>query len=162
TTANKSDRASASRPRGRARGTVEAEATPIAVATASEPHADVLSDFVAETNAQAERPPRNGRGRRRAPAKAETAPQAIDPLAVIDLGEANDSFEPTGFAASPADVRPRDARPRPPRPDRPQRPDAPRQNGRDRYDRNQDDGPSVLAFGDDVPAFMRIPTHNRP
>jgi superfamily II DNA/RNA helicase len=113
---------------------------------------EVLATFAQEIPPR--RRERGGRGRRR----PDAAPVA-DPLAVIDLGEGEHNAEPRGFDASPDDVRPREPRQRRDRPER-----TPRDNdrgGRDRYDRTDRD-PVVLAFGDDVPAFMKIPTVNRP
>jgi superfamily II DNA/RNA helicase len=102
---------------------------------------------------------RGGRGRRR----PET-PAVADPLAVIDLGDSDQVIELQGFDTNPQDVAPREPRPARGRPERAPRNDnrGERQDrGRDRYDRTDRD-PVVLAFGEDVPAFMRIPTINRP
>jgi len=75
--------------------------------------------------------------------------------------------KPVQAAAKPAHATPRpEARPeeRPERADRPERRDDRREprpdNRRDRY-RQEDLGPSVLGFGDDIPAFMRLPTRPR-
>jgi superfamily II DNA/RNA helicase len=99
---------------------------------------------------------RGGRGRRR----PDSAPVA-DPLAVIDLGDADQGSQPQGFDISPQEVRPRERQERAPRRDNRDNRGERQERGRDRYDRTDRD-PVVLAFGDDVPAFMRIPTVNRP
>jgi superfamily II DNA/RNA helicase len=170
-----SDSARGSRPR-RARGAPKADVTPTpeveAVSVASDvvaENAEVEAATGDETTPAPRRRERGGRGRRRpdAPKTSEGATQ-VDPLAVIDLGEADAASELQGFDASPQDVRPREPRAPRERSDRSERserggrsdrPDS--RGGRDRYDRTDRD-PVVLAFGDDVPAFMRIPTINRP
>jgi superfamily II DNA/RNA helicase len=113
---------------------------------------EVLATFAQEMPPR--RRERGGRGRRR-----PDATPVADPLAVIDLGEGEQNAAPSGFDASPEDIRPREPRQRRDRPERTPR-DTDR-GGRDRYDRTDRD-PVVLAFGDDVPAFMKIPTVNRP
>jgi superfamily II DNA/RNA helicase len=150
-----------SKPR-RARGATKPEVAD--VVSQSEPTDTAISALqidAAETEIAppARRRERGGRGRR------PEAVQSADPLAVIDLGDGEQGSELQGFDISPQDVRPRE--PRAPR-ERPVR--APRnenrgnsqtERGRDRYDRTDRD-PVVVAFGDDVPAFMKIPTINRP
>ena len=117
------------------------------------------NETVTQDSAPPRRRERGGRGRRR-----PDSAQAIDPLAVIDLGDTEQATELQGFDVSPQNVRPREPRAprerqdRNPRPE--QRSDRP-DRGRDRYDRTDRD-PVVLAFGDDIPAFMKIPTTNRP
>jgi hypothetical protein len=131
--------------------TVAAQVQTDSDASAVDP-AEVLETFAQEMPPR--RRERGGRGRRR----PDAAPVA-DPLAVIDLGEGEQNAAPSGFDASPEDIRPREPRQRRDRPERTPR-DTDR-GGRDRYDRTDRD-PVVLAFGDDVPAFMKIPTINRP
>lgn len=106
--------------------------------------------------APAPRRERGGRGRRR----PVTTPN-IDPLAIIDLGDNELTQEASSFDATPHDERPRAVRASRDRTERASRPDQRSERGRNRQDRTDHD-PVVLAFGDDVPAFMRIPTVNRP
>jgi superfamily II DNA/RNA helicase len=161
-TATKADAAGrGSKPR-RGRGAAKVEASDTVVeAVEAQTEADVAEVTVVapeETNAPRRRE-RGGRGRRR----PDSAP-VTDPLAVIDLGEAEQGHQPQGFDVAPQEVRPREPRAPRERQDRAPRNDnrGERQDrGRDRYDRTDRD-PVVLAFGDDVPAFMRIPTVNRP
>ncbi len=67
----------------------------------------------------------------------------------------------------PREDRPREDRPREDRPRDRDREDRPRDRDRDRDDRHRrgrrddDLGPSVLGFGDDVPAFMLIPARSK-
>jgi superfamily II DNA/RNA helicase len=117
----------------------------------------------AQTEAPApRRRERGGRGRRRPEATPTT-----DPLAVIDLGDPDHITELQGFETSTTEAPsrpnrgPRGRNERGPRSDRGDRPDRGQDRGRDRYDRTDRD-PVVLAFGDDIPAFMKIPTINRP
>ncbi len=56
------------------------------------------------------------------------------------------------------DDRPREDRPRDDRP----RDDRPRDRDRDRRRRDDDLGPSVLGFGDEIPAFMLVTARRRP
>ena len=157
--------------RGRTAPKAEADAVEADAQIADEA---VISDTseqivaVTEDAAPARRRERGGRGRRRPDAALN-----VDPLAVIDLGDPDQPTELQGFDVPPQDVRPRAARERSERAPRPDnRPDNRSENrnsnrserperGRDRYDRTDRD-PVVLAFGEDLPAFMRIPTINRP
>jgi superfamily II DNA/RNA helicase len=165
-TSKSAENSGASRPR-RGRNAPKTEAAPEAVIAGAEitvakvPAVDAppaVVDAGDESDAPRRRQ-RGGRGRRR-----PDAATSIDPLAVIDLGETDQATELQGF-----DISPQEARPREPRAPRERQERAPRndnrgertERGRDRYDRTDRD-PVVLAFGDDVPAFMRIPTINRP
>jgi superfamily II DNA/RNA helicase len=149
--------------RGRAAAIVETGNTEEASVELAVPETVDAAVAASEDTTAPRRRERGGRGRRR----PEAAPIA-DPLAVIDLGDTDQDSELQGFDMSPQDVRPREPRaPRAPR-DRQER--APRERnerserserGRDRYERTDRD-PVVLAFGDDIPAFMKIPTVNRP
>ncbi len=95
-------------------------------------------------------------------------------MAVIDLGgddEGEQGFEllaPQDASETPRQSRgPRDNQGRGPRGrdrndrDRNDRNDRNDRGGRDRY-RQQDQDPDVLAFGNDIPAFMKIPIHLGP
>ena len=118
------------------------------------------SEQIATDASTPRRRQRGGRGRR----PSETPP-VIDPLAVIELGDLDQGAEVQGF-----DVKPQDVRPQAPRTLREKSDRGPRQENRiePRYDRSRDRyertdyDPVVVAFGDDVPAFMKIPTINRP
>ena len=114
---------------------------------------------------------RGGRNRRRTKPDNRPSEPASDPMAVIDLGgddEGEQGFEllaPQDASETPRQSRgPRDNQGRGPRGrdrndrDRNDRND---RGGRDRY-RQQDQDPDVLAFGNDIPAFMKIPIHLGP
>ncbi len=114
---------------------------------------------------------RGGRNRRRTKPDSRSSEPASDPMAVIDLGgedEGDQSFEllaPQDSSDTPRQSRgQRDGQSRGPRGrernDR-DRNDRGERGGRDRY-RQQDQDPDVLAFGNDVPAFMKIPIHLGP
>jgi superfamily II DNA/RNA helicase len=175
-TSKSSEGGSGSRPRrGRSAPkaeTVEAvtasETTDIVEPAAGTPIDDVVASVTDDTPAPRRRE-RGGRGRRR-----PDAPASTDPLAVIDLGDSDQSAELAGFDVPSQDVRPQDVRPREARAPREREERGPRKDGhrqdqrgdrtergRDRYDRTDRD-PVVVAFGDDIPAFMKIPTINRP
>jgi superfamily II DNA/RNA helicase len=162
-TSKSSEGGSSSRPRrGRNAPKADVAETPVVTEAAAgdaivEPTQD--GDVAAETATPPRRRERGGRGRRR----PEAVPSA-DPLAVIDLGDTDQATELAGFDVAPQDVRPREPRAQRERAERGPRHDnrTERQSrGRDRYDRTDND-PVVLAFGDDIPAFMKIPTINRP
>ena len=112
-----------------------------------------------------------GRNRRRTKPDNRPSEPASDPMAVIDLGgddEVEQGFEllaPQDTSETPRQSRgPRDNQGRVPRGrDRNERDrnDRGDRGGRDRY-RQQDQDPDVLAFGNDVPAFMKIPIHLGP
>ncbi len=114
---------------------------------------------------------RGGRNRRRTKPDSRPSEPVSDPMAVIDLGgdeEAGQSFEllaPQDTSDMSRQSRgPRDSQGRGPRGrDRNERDrnDRGDRGGRDRY-RQQDQDPDVLAFGDDIPAFMKIPIHLGP
>jgi superfamily II DNA/RNA helicase len=153
-----------SKPR-RGRSSASKAHTPLDVVEVQDTSEAVNADAVdaapspAEESAAPRRRERGGRGRRR----PEVAPVA-DPLAVIDLGDADQVVELQGFDVGPQDNAPREPRAPRGRPERGGRSDNRGERGdrgRDRYDRTDRD-PVVLAFGDDVPAFMKIPTINRP
>ncbi len=114
---------------------------------------------------------RGGRNRRRTKPDSRSSEPASDPMAVIELGgedEGDQSFEllaPQDSSDTPRQSRgQRDSQSKGPRGrernDR-DRNDRGERGGRDRY-RQQDQDPDVLAFGNDVPAFMRIPIHLGP
>jgi superfamily II DNA/RNA helicase len=112
---------------------------------------------------------RGGHGRRRRE-PFQIAEITTDPLAVIDLETNGETGVVEGFEQATQDARPRTDRggrgrreraPREARPDNRGDTERDQRGQRERY-RNDDLGPSVVAFGDDVPAFMRIPTINRP
>jgi superfamily II DNA/RNA helicase len=105
---------------------------------------------------------RRGRGKARAPAKSarpEPARPARPPRPQAEPRAAQPS------RPRPAEPRAPAARPAPPeRPPLPER--APRDRGYEEFrrrDRGRDDdlGPSVTGFGDEVPAFMLLPTRGR-
>ena len=114
---------------------------------------------------------RGGRNRRRTKPENRASEPASDPMAVIDLGgddEGEQGFEllaPQDTSETPRQSRgPRENQGRGPRSrDRNERDrnDRGDRGGRDRY-RQQDQDPDVLAFGNDVPAFMKIPIHLGP
>ncbi len=114
---------------------------------------------------------RGGRNRRRTKPESRASEPASDPMAVIDLGgddEGEQGFEllaPQDTSETPRQSRgPRENQGRGPRGrDRNERDrnDRGDRGGRDRY-RQQDQDPDVLAFGNDVPAFMKIPIHLGP
>jgi superfamily II DNA/RNA helicase len=114
---------------------------------------------------------RGGRNRRRTKPDSRPSEPVSDPMAVIDLGgdeEAGQSFEllaPQDTSDMSRQSRgPRDSQGRGPRGrDRNERDrnDRGDRGGRDRY-RQQDQDPDVLAFGNDIPAFMKIPIHLGP
>ncbi|MFN9009084.1 MAG: DEAD/DEAH box helicase [Hyphomonadaceae bacterium] len=114
---------------------------------------------------------RGGRNRRRTKPDNRPSEPASDPMAVIDLGgddEVEQGFEllaPQDTSETPRQSRgPRDNQARGPRGrDRHERDrnDRGDRGSRDRY-RQQDQDPDVLAFGNDVPAFMKIPIHLGP
>jgi superfamily II DNA/RNA helicase len=114
---------------------------------------------------------RGGRNRRRTKPENRASEPASYPMAVIDLGgddEGEQGFEllaPQDTSETPRQSRgPRDSQGRGPRGrDRNERDrnDRGDRGGRDRY-RQQDQDPDVLAFGNDVPAFMKIPIHLGP
>ena len=118
------------------------------------------SEQIATDASTPRRRQRGGRGRR-----PSEAPPVVDPLAVIELGDLDQGAEVQGF-----DIKPLDERPQAPRAPREKSDRGPRQENRiePRYDRSRDRyertdyDPAVVAFGDDVPAFMKIPTINRP
>jgi superfamily II DNA/RNA helicase len=174
--ASKGDTPPASKPR-RTRGAAKTNVSEITEETVvktdgeetAEPNAPMQASPPEERPVAARRE-RGGRGRRRTPTAVQSETSAPhDPLAIIDLGDTEQGGEPTGFATAPEDVRPRDVRARRPRPERPARTDnrspdnrsPDNRSGNERYPRN-DLGPDVLAFGEDIPAFMNIPTINRP
>ena len=165
-------------PRGRApkapKPVIEADAAMV----------DAGEVVVVAAEAQAEAP-KSGRQRRIPRGHAKPAPLVQEQP---DLVEAPVEFqEPMPLpprperpqrrdearAERPREDRPRDDRPRDDRPrdDRPRddrsRDDRPRDRDRDRDDRHRrgrrddDLGPSVLGFGDDVPAFMLIPARSK-
>ncbi|MFM1977026.1 MAG: hypothetical protein RL145_1872 [Pseudomonadota bacterium] len=115
---------------------------------------------------------RGGRNRRRTKPDNRPSEPVVDPLAIIDLGgedEAGQSFEllaPSEPSDTPRQSRgPRDTQNRGPRGR--DRNDRDRQERGDRNDRGgryrqQDQDPDVLAFGNDIPAFMKIPIHLSP
>jgi superfamily II DNA/RNA helicase len=137
--------ASSGRGRGRGRGKAapgRPEPKPAAAAAAS-----------ADDAAPAARPrsrSEGGRGRRPTRDRA-TQPElvAIDPA---------DAPQPAIAALRPEPARPELARAEPPRrPEPPLRPErGPRRDDRGRPRRDDDLGPAVLGFGDDVPAFMLV------
>jgi superfamily II DNA/RNA helicase len=158
-----------SKPR-RGRGAPKDDMIEVA-ATEAVPEVSETSDPIETVEQEASAPrrrERGGRGRRR----PDAAP-VVDPLAVIDLGDSDQTSELQGFETNAQEVRPHENRgqrgrsERAPRPEgrsegrQDNRPDNRGDRGRDRYDRTDRD-PVVLAFGDDVPAFMKIPTVNRP
>ena len=115
---------------------------------------------------------RGGRNRRRAKPDNRPSEPNVDPLAVIDLGneeEQAQSFDllaPSDSSDTPRQSRgPRDTHTRGSRGR--DRHDRDRQERGDRNDRGgryrqQDQDPDVVAFGDDIPAFMKIPIHLSP
>ena len=114
---------------------------------------------------------RGGRNRRRTKPENRASEPVSDPMAVIDLDgddEGEQGFEllaPQDTSETPRQNRgPRENQGRGPRGrDRNERDrnDRGDRGGRDRY-RQQDQDPDVLAFGNDVPAFMKIPIHLGP
>ncbi len=119
------------------------------------------------------RPPPRGKGRGEPPArgKGETAPDrhAADRHAPKGSGRGRDQ-------GKPAEARPPRAeapRPEPARAEQSERPPYrqpdddrfrgrnDRDRGRERRYRDDDHGPSVVGFGDDVPAFMLLPKRRR-
>jgi superfamily II DNA/RNA helicase len=114
---------------------------------------------------------RGGRNRRRTKPDNRSSEPVSDPMAVIDLGgdeEAGQSFEllaPQDTSDTSRQSRgQRDTQGRGPRGrDRTERDrnDRGDRGGRDRY-RQQDQDPDVIAFGNDIPAFMKIPIHLGP
>ncbi len=112
---------------------------------------------------------RGGRNRRRTKPDNRPSEPTVDPLAVIDLGgedESGQSFEllaPSDSSDTPRQGRgPRDTQNRGPRGrDRHERDRNERSDRGGRY-RQQDQDPDVLAFGNDIPAFMKIPIHLSP
>lgn len=172
-TSKSSEGASGSRPR-RGRSAPKADVGELALendnAAIVESTPEAVCDISVATQAEETPAPRRrergGRGRRR-PEAVVTA----DPLAVIDLGDSDQSAELAGFDAPQQEGRTQESRPqaarsreaRAPR-ERQERGYSERgqsERGRDRYDRTDRD-PVVVAFGDDIPAFMKIPTINRP
>jgi superfamily II DNA/RNA helicase len=112
-----------------------------------------LEDNQAET--ATEEPTKGRRNRRRSKPEAREPVVATDPLAVIDLGK-EEGHEPSLELISDIAQAPRSDYRRQARANRDTNRDQDRnRSGRDRY-RRDDYEPDVLAFGDDVPAFMRI------
>jgi superfamily II DNA/RNA helicase len=162
-----------SRPRrGKPAAQIEVDAeTAEVVESAAEP-AEQSETAPVETAAEATGSrSRGGRNRRRTKPENRASEPASDPMAVIDLGgddEGEQGFEllaPQETSETPRQNRgPRDNQGRGPRGrDRHERDrnDRGDRGGRDRY-RQQDQDPDVLAFGNDVPAFMKIPIHLGP
>ncbi|MFN7606590.1 MAG: hypothetical protein ACK5RU_11855, partial [Hyphomonadaceae bacterium] len=162
-----------SRPsRGKPAAQIEVDAeTAEVVESAAEP-AEQSETAPVETAAEATGSrSRGGRNRRRTKPENRASEPASDPMAVIDLGgddEGEQGFEllaPQDTSETPRQSRgPRDNQARGPRGrDRNERDrnDRGDRGGRDRY-RQQDQDPDVLAFGNDVPAFMKIPIHLGP
>jgi superfamily II DNA/RNA helicase len=118
---------------------------------------------------QSERADRPARGpRRRGPrADAETGPVAapVDPLPVMDVMQIEDHAAADGFDIPDAPALPivternqggrRDSTPRREREPRRERQERPERG--QRRDRQEEREPVVVAFGDDIPAFMRRP-----
>jgi superfamily II DNA/RNA helicase len=162
-----------SRPRrGKPAAQIEVDAeTAEVVESAAEP-AEQNETAPVETAAEATGSrSRGGRNRRRTKPENRASEPVSDPMAVIDLGgddEGEQGFEllaPQDTSETPRQNRgPRDNQGRGPRGrDRHERDrnDRGDRGGRDRY-RQQDQDPDVLAFGNDVPAFMKIPIHLGP
>jgi len=162
-----------SRPRrGKPAAPVEAEVEAAEVLDTGIETAEQSEATPAETPAEATGGrSRGGRNRRRAKPDNRPSESISDPMEVIDLGGDEDggqSFEllpPQDTSDNPRQSRgPRDNQGRGPRGrdrndrDRNDRSD---RGGRDRY-RQQDQDPDVLAFGNDIPAFMKIPIHLGP
>lgn len=113
---------------------------------------------------------RGGRNRRRTKPDTRASEPVVDPLAVIDLGDeeaAGQSFEllpPQESSDTPRQGRgARDGQGRGPRGrDRNDRADRNDRGDRGGRYRQQDNDPEVLAFGNDIPAFMKIPIHLDP
>jgi superfamily II DNA/RNA helicase len=146
-----------SKPRRQPREAIGEEAVaPVEAVQGEAGEAESTEALPTETPRRRER---GGRGRTR-----RDSPRQTDPLAVIELDEGDSVSEVQGFDLAPQDVRPIEGRSsnRGGRGERrPRNDDRGQDRGRGRYERN-DLGPDVLAFGDDVPAFMKIPTINRP
>jgi superfamily II DNA/RNA helicase len=119
-----------------------------------EPEPAVLLED-AQTEDATEEPAKGRRNRRRSKPEAREPVVATDPLAVIDLGK-EEGHEPSLELISDIAQAPRSDYRRQARANRDTNRDQDRnRGGRDRY-RRDDYEPDVLAFGDDVPAFMRI------
>ncbi|MCA3696706.1 DEAD/DEAH box helicase [Aquidulcibacter sp.] len=157
-----------SRPRrGKPAAPVEAqietaEVVDAPVETAEQGEAPSVETVVEATGGRS----RGGRNRRRTKPDNRPSEPVVDPLAIIDLGgedEAGQSFEllaPSEPSDTPRQSRgPRDTQSRGPRGR--DRNDRDRQERGGRY-RQQDQDPDVLAFGNDMPAFMKIPIHLGP
>jgi superfamily II DNA/RNA helicase len=161
-----------SRPRrGKPAGPVEAEIEPAEVVDAPVETAEQGEAPSVETTVEAAGGrSRGGRNRRRTKPDNRPSEPVSDPMAVIDLGgddEASQSFEllpPQDTSDTPRQSRgPRDNQSRGPRGrERNDRNDRGERNDRGGRYRQQDQDPDVLAFGNDIPAFMKIPIHLGP
>ncbi|MFN9015374.1 MAG: DEAD/DEAH box helicase [Hyphomonadaceae bacterium] len=156
-----------SRPRrGKPAAPVEAEIETTEVVDAPDEAVELSEENPAESAGGRSR---GGRNRRRTKPDNRPSEAASDPMAVIDLGgddESGQSFEllvPQDSSDTPRQSRgPRDNQSRGPRGrDRNERDRNDRGDRGGRY-RQQDQDPDVLAFGNDIPAFMKIPIHLGP
>ena len=113
---------------------------------------------------RAERPERTDRPRRNDTVASPMPLDAPQPdLPVLPFGERTErrpERTPERVAERAPERAPDRDRPRFERPDRNERFD--RDQRRERYRRDDDLGPAVLGFGDDVPAFMLITARKRP
>ena len=150
------------RRRGRSRGASATRAAPRA-AKAPKPAAETVEEAAPKAAK-----PRRSRAKKADPAVvAEALPvAAAEPVLEVSAPEPPVAAEVVEQAPVPSDARaePRRSARAEPRRDEPRRPDVrtpdlrggDRARPRDRGRRDDDLGPSVLGFGDDVPAFMLL------